>query len=60
MIAGLMSPSDALSLAVVALIAVVPLAVVLLFAIMRSYTIDVHMTRDHHRRHRRGDDDDEP
>lgn len=55
-----MSPSDALSLAVVALIAVVPLAVVLLFAIMRSYTIDVHMTRDHHRRHRRGDDDDEP
>lgn len=58
-----MSPliSDSAGLVFVALAAVVPLVVVLVFAIVRGYTIDLHMTRDIRRGWRRprdnGDDE---
>ena len=51
-----MDVSDARTLAIVAQIAAVPIAVVTLVALLRGYTIDLHMTRrrpDH-------DDDDTP
>lgn len=41
-----MSAADARALAIVALVAVAPIAIVLLIAILRGYTIDLHMTRD--------------
>jgi hypothetical protein len=41
--------ADARSLAIVALVAVAPIVVVLLFAILRGYTVTLHMTRDHKR-----------
>lgn len=49
-----MSTSDARNLAIIAVIAVAPLAIVLIIALLRSYTIDLHMTRDvrRGRRHR--------
>jgi hypothetical protein len=37
---------DARNLAIVAVIAIAPLALVILFAILRGYTIDLHMSRD--------------
>lgn len=54
--------ADYRGLVFVALAAVVPLVVVLTVALLRGYTIDLHMTRDvKHgwRRRRRADDDDE-
>jgi len=48
--------SDARDLAIIAVIAVAPLAIVLIFAILRGYTVTVHMTREGRRR-RRGEDD---
>ena len=52
-----MDVSDARTLAIVALIAVVPVAVVLLVALLRGYTIDLHMTRRRPDRHESDDDD---
>jgi hypothetical protein len=43
--------SDARNLAIVAVIAVAPLAITLVIALLRGYTIDLHMTREN-RRHR--------
>lgn len=56
------SEHPALLAAVVALCAVVPLAVVFIVALLRSYTIDLHMSRDTSwrrglRRHRHRDED---
>jgi hypothetical protein len=52
--------SDARDLAIIAVIAVAPLAIVLIFAILRAYTITLHMTRDEKRgRRRRGEPDDD-
>ena len=48
-----MDVSDARTLAVIALIAAVPIAIITLVALLRGYTIDLHMTR------RRKPDDDE-
>lgn len=45
-----MTTADARSLALVALIAVAPLAIVLVIALLRGYTIDLHMTRDENKR----------
>jgi len=47
------STSDARDLAAIALIAIAPLAIVLLVALLRGYTITVHMTREN--KHRRED-----
>lgn len=50
------SPRDAVTLAIVALCAVVPLAFVLSIALLRGYTISLHMRRPDsawHRRRRR-------
>jgi hypothetical protein len=55
-----LSTSDARNLAIIAVIAVAPLAIVLVIALLRSYTIDLHMTRDLKRgRRRRGELEDE-
>jgi hypothetical protein len=43
------STEDARSLAIIALIAVAPIVVVLLFAILRGYTVTLHMTREDRR-----------
>jgi len=40
------SGEDARALALVALIAVAPLAIVLVIALLRGYTISLHMTRE--------------
>lgn len=51
---------DARSLAIVAIIAVAPLAIVLIFLVLRGYTIDGHLTRGEPiriRRRKRSDDD---
>lgn len=45
-----MTTEDARNLAIVAVIAIAPLALVLLFALLRGYTIDLHMTREERRR----------
>ena len=50
-----MDASDVRTLAIVALVAVVPIAVVLLVALLRGYSIDFHMFR----RRRNGDDGDD-
>jgi len=42
--------ADARSLALVALIAVAPLAIVLIIALLRGYSIDVHFKRRDRRR----------
>jgi hypothetical protein len=42
--------SDARNLAIVAVIAVAPLAITLVIALLRGYTIDLHMTRENRRR----------
>jgi hypothetical protein len=47
-----MTSSDALTLAVVALCAVVPLAMVLIVALLRGYTISLHMRRERRGRER--------
>lgn len=41
-----MTAEDGRNLAIIAVIAVAPLAIVLLVALLRGYTITVHMTRD--------------
>lgn len=41
-----MSTDDARNLAIIAVIAVAPLAITLIFAILRGYTITVHFTRE--------------
>lgn len=51
-----MNTEDARNLAIIAVIAVAPLAIVLVFSILRGYTITLHMTREDRRR-RRGDDE---
>jgi hypothetical protein len=48
-----MSTEDARNLALIAVIAVAPLAIVMIFALLRGYTIDLHMTRDMKRGFRR-------
>lgn len=48
-----MTTADARNLAVVAVIAIAPLAIVLLVALLRGYTVHLSMRRD-----RRGRDDD--
>jgi hypothetical protein len=53
------STDDARNLAIIAVIAVAPLAIVLITALLRGYTIDVHMTRDEPPRRRRRPDGDE-
>lgn len=45
--------ADARNLALIAVIAVAPLAIVLIVALLRGYTIDLHMTRDVKRGRRR-------
>lgn len=50
--------SDARAVAIVAALVLAPFALVALAAIMRGYTIDVHMTRDERRRARRRHADD--
>lgn len=52
-----MTTEDARNLAVIAVLAIAPLAIVLIFAILRGYTIDLHMTRDIRRWRRHRDDD---
>lgn len=47
---------DARNLAIIAVIAVAPLAICLIVALLRGYTIDLHMTRYVKRRFR-GDDE---
>ena len=47
--------ADMRSLAIVALVASVPLAVIVLVALLRGYSIDLHMTRQNRRK--RDDDD---
>lgn len=51
-----MSRSDAVTLSIVALCAIVPFAVVVLAALIRGYTINLSMRRPG--RHWRRDDDD--
>lgn len=41
--------ADARNLALIAVIAVAPLAIVLIVALFRGYTIDLHMTREERR-----------
>lgn len=41
-----MTTEDARNLAAVAVLAVAPLALVLIFAILRGYTITIHLTRE--------------
>jgi hypothetical protein len=54
-----MSPADARSLALVALIAVAPLALVLMVALLRGYTITIHLVRDQRPHDERGSWDEE-
>jgi hypothetical protein len=49
--------SDARNLAIVAVIAVAPLAIVLIFAMLRGYTIHLTAFREELKRHRRSNDD---
>jgi hypothetical protein len=55
-----MSTEDARNLAIVAIVAIAPVAIVLIFAILRGYTITLHMTRLGRwaRRREEGSDDD--
>lgn len=48
--------SDVRDAVVILIMANAPVAIVLIFGILRGYTIDLHMSRDHLRRHRRDDD----
>lgn len=52
-----MTPRDAIALCAVALCAVVPLAVVLALALLRGYTISLHMRRPSQAWRRRRDDE---
>lgn len=54
-----MSPTDVRALAIVALVAISPLAIVLLAAIVRGYTIEIYLTRNGKRRRvgRNGEDE---
>ena len=47
-----MNTDEARDLAVIAIIAVAPLAIVLIVAMIRGYTITLHMTRNGDRRNR--------
>jgi hypothetical protein len=40
------STEDARNLAIIAVVAIAPLAIVLIIALLRGYTIDLHMRRD--------------
>lgn len=51
-----MQRSDVVWLAIVAMVAVVPLAAVLGLALLRGYTISLHMRRPSGERRRRRDD----
>ena len=51
---------DARTVALVAVVAVAPLAVILLVALVRGYRIDLHLDRDGRHRRDRGDGDDTP
>lgn len=53
-----MTTEDARNLAIIAVVAIAPLAIVLIIALLRGYTIDLHMARD--RIWRRRDDHDDP
>ena len=48
---------DARNLALMAVIAVAPLAIVILIALIRGYRMDLHLDRDGRRRRRREDDE---
>lgn len=48
----LATSADPRTLAIVALIATAPIAIVLVVALLRGYTIDIHLTRDHNDRER--------
>lgn len=48
-----MDTSDARNLAIIAVIAVAPLAIVLIIALLRGYQIDLHMRRDRNNRNDR-------
>lgn len=52
-----MTTEDARNLALIAVIAIAPLAITLMIALLRGYTIDLHMTRDIKRRLRRRNGD---
>jgi len=54
-----LTTADARNLAVIAVIAVAPLAITLVIALLRGYTIDLHMTRDVKRGRRRHTQDDD-
>lgn len=56
-----MTPGDVRDLALVAMLGVAPLAVVALVALLRGYTIDLHLSREPRARRwfRRPVDDDE-
>ena len=41
-----MTTGDARNLAIIVVIAIAPLAIVMVIALLRGYTIDLHMTRD--------------
>lgn len=45
-----MTAADARALGLVAIIAVAPLAIVLVIALLRGYTITLHMTREERRK----------
>lgn len=49
-----MTTGDARNMAIIAVVAVAPLAITLIIALLRGYTIDLHMRR---RDPRRRDDD---
>jgi hypothetical protein len=56
------STEDARNVAIILIIAIAPLAIVLIVALLRSYTVSLHMTRDEalgRRRPRRGGGPDE-
>lgn len=47
-----MTSSDAVTLGAIALVAAVPIAVVVLALIVRGYTVSIHMHRPHRERRR--------
>lgn len=58
-VAGLaINPSDAVLLTALVVVGVVPMAAVLLVALLRGYTISLHMTRPPLERRRRRHQDD--
>jgi len=45
-----LTTEGARDLAIIAVVAIAPLAITLIVALLRGYTIDLHMTRDEKRR----------